>query len=142
MQHAQAFIVLSVSGRPVAKGRPRFSELGHAYTPERTRNAEEIMQGEMRQECQTPLEGLLELNILFRFRRPDSWPKARRDAVRAGDEPWYPGKPDLDNLVKLVKDAGKGVLWKDDSQVVKLEAIKVYSAENKTLISVFPARIY
>lgn len=34
-------------------------------------------------------------------------------------------KPDLDNVVKAVKDAGKGVLWHDDSQVCFLLAWKI-----------------
>lgn len=35
--------------------------------------------------------------------------------------------PDLDNLIKAVKDAAKGILWHDDSQVYRIEALKVYS---------------
>lgn len=94
------------------------------------------MQGEMRQACPTPLEGPLELCLFFCFKRPQSWPKARRDAVDDGDEPWYTGRPDLDNLVKTVKDAAQGILYLDDAQVVKLEAFKVYAAESETGIQV------
>ena len=141
----QRSVILTVTGKPVAKGRPRLTKrvgLGrgvYLYTPERTGNAEEIMQGEMRQACTTPLEGPLQLSVVFCFRRPKSWPKAQRDAVDNGEEPWHVGKPDLDNLVKLVQDAGNGILWRDDAQIVRLEAIKVYGAENETVINVFPA---
>mgnify|MGYP001586514768 CR=1 FL=1 len=135
----QRLVALTVDGKPIAKGRPRFGKGGHTYTPEITGNAEEIMQGEMRQACATPLEGPLQLSVVFCFRRPKSWPKAQRDAVDNGHEPMHVGKPDLDNLVKLVQDAGNGILWRDDAQIVRLEAIKVYGAENETVINVFPA---
>ena len=133
----QRAVVLSVAGKPIGKGRARFR--GHLYTPELTRDAEEIMQGEMRQACMTPLEGPLELSVTFSFHRPESWSRFERDAVDNGKEQWRSGKPDLDNLVKLVQDAGNGILWRDDAQIVRLEAIKVYGAENETVINVFPA---
>ena len=143
----QSFVSLTVAGKPIAKGRPRFGKrpgLGRGvytvYTPENTANAEEIMQGEMRQACATPLEGPLELRVTFSFRRPRSWPKAQRDAVDNGHRSWHSSKPDIDNLVKLVSDAGNGILWRDDAQIVRLEAIKVYGAENETTINVFPAK--
>lgn len=34
------------------------------------------------------------------------------------------GRPDLDNLVKAVKDAMTGVVYRDDSQIVELLAKK------------------
>lgn len=35
-------------------------------------------------------------------------------------------KPDLDNYVKSVTDAGNGVLWKDDGQICWILAEKIY----------------
>jgi Holliday junction resolvase RusA-like endonuclease len=35
-------------------------------------------------------------------------------------------KPDLDNFVKAVKDALKGLVYRDDSQIVRLAASKDY----------------
>lgn len=37
-----------------------------------------------------------------------------------------PTKPDLDNMVKAVKDALTGVLWADDGAVFDEQAVKVY----------------
>jgi Holliday junction resolvase RusA-like endonuclease len=47
-------------------------------------------------------------------------------------------KPDLDNLIKLVKDCCNGIVWHDDSQVVKEECQKFYSWDSnpQTLIEV------
>ncbi len=39
---------------------------------------------------------------------------------------YHTKKPDLDNLVKQVKDCCKGVVWLDDKQVVDLIASKRY----------------
>lgn len=125
---------IEIPGRPVPKGRPRLGGT-RVFTPRRTREAEMNLQAYMKQACRTPLEGPLELSVWFSFRYPRSWPKAARQAVEDGGEPWYTGKPDLDNLVKLVKDAGNGILWRDDAQVVVLEAHKVYSVENGTTIN-------
>lgn len=36
-------------------------------------------------------------------------------------------KPDIDNLVKGLFDAANGIVWKDDNQVVRCEAEKIYS---------------
>lgn len=33
---------------------------------------------------------------------------------------------DLDNLLKSVLDAGNGVIWKDDAQIISLKASKLY----------------
>ena len=138
----QKLVILTVPGRPQAKERPRFdSRTGRVYTDQRTQSAEAILQGFMREVCWKPLEGPLELGVTFCFHRPNSWSKAKREAVDDGDEePWYTGKPDVDNLIKTVMDAAKLILWKDDAQVVSVSAYKVYSAESQTVINVFPAR--
>ena len=131
----QAMVIATIPGRPIAKGRPRMVTGGHPYTPERTRDAEQSMALIFKQACRRPLDGPLELLVGFSFRYPRSWPKAQRQAVEDGCEPWYTGKPDLDNLVKLVKDAGNGILWHDDAQVVSLDAHKIYGVEDETWIN-------
>lgn len=67
----------------------------------------------------TPLAGPLRVALTF-------WvPKARSRPKREA----YPAhKPDLDNLVKSVLDALRGLAWRDDAQIVVLEAAKYYAA--------------
>ncbi len=60
----------------------------------------------------------MKLEITFKLLRPKS--------VSAKKRPDPITRPDLDNLVKAVKDALNGVLWRDDSQVIELEAKKIY----------------
>ena len=62
--------------------------------------------------------GPVELSVWFFLPRPKSLP---RNVVA------HLKKPDLDKLVRAVKDALTGVAWRDDSQVVTLHAVKVYA---------------
>lgn len=42
---------------------------------------------------------------------------------------YHIAKPDLDKLVRCVKDALTGIVWKDDSQVATVKAMKMYSEQ-------------
>lgn len=65
------------------------------------------------------LEGPVSLSLVFDLPRPKSLPKRVTDHLK---------KPDLDKLVRACKDALTGVVWRDDSQVVRLSASKRYAA--------------
>lgn len=39
------------------------------------------------------------------------------------------GKPDIDNIIKIVMDALNGYAYQDDTQVVQLDARKEYAAD-------------
>lgn len=121
-----------ILGRPVPKARARVTRHG-VYTPDRTVDAENNLRLEFRRSGYQPLEGPVHLELWFAFAKPAFWPKARRLAPQ--DE-WHTVKPDLDNLVKLVQDAGNGLLWRDDVQVVRVTATKVYAIEEGTVIKV------
>ena len=134
MNPTSPVIFVEVPGRPVPWARAG-SQGNRRYTPSRVRAAAESLQAEMKVQCRSPLTGPLDLAITFCYRRPDSWNKAKREAIDNGEEPWFSGRPDIDNLCKLVMEAGTGILWEDDAQVVSLEAVKVYGAENLTVLN-------
>jgi Holliday junction resolvase RusA-like endonuclease len=46
-------------------------------------------------------------------------------------------KPDLDNLVKFIKDALNGIFWYDDSYVVEIQARKKYSESPRIEIEIW-----
>jgi len=80
----------------------------------------------------TLLEGPVRLEVRFALPRPKSLPKRVTAHLK---------KPDLDKLIRAVKDALSKVVWQDDSQVVELEASKVYAAAGESpraLITVRP----
>lgn len=46
-------------------------------------------------------------------------------------------KPDIDNYVKLVCDALNGIAWEDDNEVAEVYAIKRYSNNPRTEVSIY-----
>jgi Holliday junction resolvase RusA-like endonuclease len=61
------------------------------------------------------------LTVAFYLPRPKKF-------QRRGVYPAHVTKPDLDKLVRSVKDALKRIAWQDDSQVVDVVAMKRYAA--------------
>jgi Holliday junction resolvase RusA-like endonuclease len=122
-------ITFSASGEPRGKGRPRvFVQKGRAiattdpktraYEQSVRRIAVEVMEGRQ------PFEGPLSLSLRFRLSPPVSMSKRQRDAVLAGEQPYF-GRIDVDNCAKAIADALNGVCWRDDKQIVRLFATKV-----------------
>ena len=68
------------------------------------------------------------LKLIFFRRRPKGHYGTGRNAGLLKDSsPEYPtSKPDLDKLNRAISDALTGIVFKDDSQVVKLESSKFY----------------
>ena len=104
-------VTLTVPGDPVAKARPRVYN-GTAVTPLKTRNWEAY------------------IRFLFTHNHPHHIPYT--GPVSMDVEFWKPnrGKPDVDNLYKLVADALNGLAYKDDSQVKRL-LCNVYEPDMK-----------
>ena len=124
---APATFSVWIPGEPKGKARPRFDRRsGRAYTPAATENAEaHARQCMMLQAGQPLLEGPLEVTMLATVGIPASWSKRKQQEARIGIlRPT--GKPDLDNSCKLACDAGNGILWRDDSQIVSLIISKAY----------------
>lgn len=116
---------------PTPKARPRIAN-GHAFTPNKTRFAEEALREMMKADGALlyPHRQSLNVRLTFYVVRPKSTAK----------ELAFPHvRPDLDQYVKLVLDAGNGVLWFDDAQVVQLLAAKVYATEGGIELEVSPA---
>jgi Holliday junction resolvase RusA-like endonuclease len=63
-------------------------------------------------------EGAVALAVTFWLPRPASLPRRVREHLK---------KPDLDKLVRSVKDALTRVVWPDDAQVVHVNATKRYA---------------
>jgi Holliday junction resolvase RusA-like endonuclease len=122
-------ISFTIPGEPVAKGRPRSfvrnGRVGH-YTPEKTARYENLVKLAAQQVFDAPLEGGIGLVVYAHMSIPRSWSQKRKEA--AFREEITPAKrPDLDNIVKAIKDGLNGVAWKDDAQVVDVMASKRYA---------------
>jgi len=51
----------------------------------------------------------------------------KEGVIKANAPNFHISKPDLDKLIRCIKDALTGIVWKDDSQVAEVSASKVYS---------------
>jgi Holliday junction resolvase RusA-like endonuclease len=73
----------------------------------------------------------LEVQVVFWFQRPKGHygTGKKADCVKASAPVHHTVKPDVDNCVKGLKDGMKGIIYRDDSQVVKLIAEKKYTTQ-------------
>lgn len=78
-------------------------------------------------------EGPVTLDLVATFVPPASWPKWKRERALAGEWP-HLSRPDVDNLVKLVKDGLNGAAWLDDSQVTNVSGSKQYGSTPRTTV--------
>lgn len=130
-------IVVELAGEPKGKGRPRFvRRTGHAFTPAPTRNYEAALRyaAQAAMAGKAPLEGPLRVELHAEFGIPQSWSKKKK-AEAAGGFVKPTGRPDLDNLVKML-DAFNAVVWRDDSQVVSGTIRKSYSDRPRLIVRV------
>jgi len=121
-----------VFGEPVGKGRPRFARQGgfvRTYTPQKTANWEQEIAKAAKQAMgsQSALETPIALSVRVVKAIPVGWSKTKRQQAESGTLRPV-GKPDLDNYIKAIMDAGNGILWVDDSQVCELHSSKAYGS--------------
>lgn len=127
----RSFIIF---GNPVAKGRPRVGKFG-TYTPEKTVNYENLVKmSYIEAYSKEPLlENDLEVTINFYFSIPKSTSKKKRELMLNG-KIMHNKRPDIDNCIKSITDALNEIAYKDDNQIVKIQASKYYSDEPKTVV--------
>lgn len=122
-------VTIVIPGKPHGKGSPRFNGQ-HAYTPIETRNYERgigyLARSEMR--GRPIIEGPVHLDLRAVFQIPKRWPPAKKaQAITGAIRPLT--KPDTDNIVKALLDGMNGIVFRDDMQVVEVNASKVYGCE-------------
>jgi len=128
-----------VYGEPVAKGRPRFSKRGFAYTPEKTTNYENLVKlSYLDSDREKYFNGeQLRAEIIAYFGIPKSKPKKIQEQMLSGVIR-HTAKKDCDNIAKGILDSLNGIAFTDDSQIVSLEIDKYYSNEPKAEIKIYP----
>lgn len=115
-------IRFTVFGDPVAQGRARITTINgypRAYDPAKSAHYKEYVRSEaVKVKPDVPLEGALSLTVLVYRAIPKALQtKVKLPLVLAGKiRPVT--KPDLKNVLAGVEDALKGIIWRDDSQVV------------------------
>jgi Holliday junction resolvase RusA-like endonuclease len=129
-------VQFTVTGRPLAKGRVRFTKTGHAFTPERTVGFEGklALAAQVAMDGRPPAEGPVAVTLEVLLPIAASWSKKKREAAVLG-QVRPTGRPDLDNFAKML-DALNLVVWNDDSQIVELVVFKRYSEAPQLAITV------
>lgn len=128
-------IRLLIPGQPCAKQRPRHGK-GYTYTPEKTVNYETFVKelyiiGNYGKQ----LEGALEMTVRAYFKIPKS--ASNKKAYEMGCGSIRPtGKPDWDNIGKILSDALNGLAYRDDSQIVRATVEKWYSLDPRVEVEI------
>ena len=119
---------LTVFGQPVGKGRPRFARTGHAYTPEKTKEHENLVRGTFISAYPKaiPLEDGVRAEIVVYCAIPESYSKKKKQAC-LNNEILATKRPDADNVAKMILDGLNGYAYIDDKQVVELHVTKMWS---------------
>lgn len=121
-------LTITIPGPVAGKGRPRFVRAtGRAFTPVATTNAETRLAHEVALLWKhPPLDEALSMALEVRVAVPASKSKKFRAGALAGFI--LPvGKPDLDNIVKLVGDSLNDIVWTDDSRIASIIVRRRYS---------------
>lgn len=124
--------LIIINGKPIAKKRPRFfrgKNFVGTYNDQRTEEGRWLFEAQQQITEMIPEDISITLRCMFYMPIPKSTSKKKRAEML-----YHLKKPDLDNLVKFVKDCLNGVLWRDDSQVSELFAGKIYSDNPRTEI--------
>lgn len=119
-------ICFKVNGQPQGKARPRFSrKSGTVYTPKTTLDYEAQIRKEYMKAGGTKQKAPCCVNVWAGYKIPKSWSRMKvMDAVNGGI---VPGKPDVDNVLKVVLDALNGVAYEDDKQVISAYCSKAFA---------------
>ncbi len=137
-------VEITVLGRPVSwKRAQRNPRTGEIYVDRESENYRAIIREAARAPMRgrAPFNGPVELSVIAVFPIPGGWPKYRLAQAAAGFVP-YTGFPDLDNVIKALKDSLKHVVFKDDRMVASYGACsKVYGERPRLEVRIAPIAV-
>lgn len=122
-------LVVTIPGEPVAQGRGRAFRVGNGirmFDPAKSRGWKRVAAVFMAQArnaagVYAPLDGPLDVAVVATWATLKSAPKKNPPVYKVS-------RPDGDNVLKAVLDAGNGILWADDAMCVRLSVEKRYGA--------------
>jgi Holliday junction resolvase RusA-like endonuclease len=132
-------VTIVIGGEPIAKGRPRMTRRGFAYTPAATRKYEARgrLAAQLAMNGPAPIAVPVRAEITIDLPVPTSWSVKRHDpALRSNIRPTT--KPDCGNFIKSALDAINGIVIADDNLVIEVAAIKQYAPVPQLTIAIAP----
>lgn len=124
-----SIVEFNIPGRITGKGRPRFARVGDAirtFTDKRTLNTEALIRSlaSVAMRGRLPFSGPVELRVYICLNPAASWSnKRKRETI------WVTGRPDADNILKVVGDALNRVVFNDDAQVASIIFQRTYVSD-------------
>lgn len=121
-------VSFTIPGDPIAMARPRFGQ-GRAFITKEQKDAKTAMAWQIAMgwaRPKIPADQAVSLRVQFIF-------KARRKKDIGAHRV---GKPDVDNLLKMVADAASGIAYEDDRQIVDISGIKLWGPVSETRIEI------
>lgn len=126
----------TIDGEPVGKARPRMNtRTGKAYTPDKTRMYEDYTKLLYRSQVKYYFEGYVRLTIkaFYGIAKSDS----KKVKEQKNNNILRPSKkPDIDNVIKLIADSLNDIAYKDDTQIVEMQAMKFYSNKPRVEVTI------
>ena len=121
-------IYFEVPGDPKGQGRPRIGNRRAFKDRKDVLNEMKIREAfDRKYPDWKPVGEPVSVYIRAAYEAPKSWTKKQKLLLWFREHIWKTSTPDLDNICKSVLDAmSRAELWKDDSQVIRLSAMKFY----------------
>lgn len=85
-----------------------------------------------------PFDEAIGIRAMFVFPVPASFNKKQRAKIAANEPVYKETKPDYGNLEKLLEDSLQGIVYINDSRIVKAEIVKIYGTIPRIEIEVYP----
>ncbi len=122
-------VYFKVMGKPIGKARPRYSPHGW-YTPKSTADYEKKIARAYREVAgDTYFTGKVFVAVMAFYPIPKSWTQKKKLDAEVGNT--WPGKPDVDNVMKSVLDGLNGVAYDDDLAVCGVVFVKQYAKRDE-----------
>ena len=137
-------IKLNFEIKPMAKQSFRTTRSGQKYLDPSVIKYRKAIRNmaiaQMRNQKAEKIEGAVNMNIVYAFRRPQSLSKKERNEIDGGKTVPKTTKPDIDNLTKAILDALNGIAWKDDAQVTQINIQKIWSAKDQIEVEIWETK--
>ncbi|WP_341320844.1 RusA family crossover junction endodeoxyribonuclease [Solibacillus sp. FSL H8-0523] len=133
-------IQFTIPGAVQAQERPRFSRAGKGvktHDAPKSRSYKEVVKlVAWQNKPQEPILEPIRLEVNIYLMPPKNLHTKPKQALIASGELRPTKKPDLDNLVKGIKDGCTQIIWHDDAQIVEMVVRKYYSMQPRAEVKV------
>lgn len=137
-----------INGEPIAKQSFRYAirkgkdgkDFVSKYQKSDIVKAEQYIGWEVKRQLPknfAPFDVAIGIRALFVFPIPNAFTKKQRAQIEANEVIFKDTKPDFDNLQKLLLDAMQGIVYVNDSRIVKAEAVKIYGKVPRIEVEVY-----